>query len=206
VKKLGLTFAYGFMLFEPATTFDSVRRNVDFLRSIIGDGSAALTFCKMLPYGGTPIREQLAAEGRLCGDVVSPDYTFLDRRINAYHQRLDRALRWWSDGRGLGAQLHHALHETDVLERLFPSMAGTPEYRTWIRELTSRANAAVLDAVYESSEEWERNGRLGLDARGLADRGGIFRAEMLDGRNRFIAAHERELVKALDTYEMPSPV
>ena len=41
LKEIGIMFEFGFMLFDPSTTFESVRENVSFLRSIVGDGSAA---------------------------------------------------------------------------------------------------------------------------------------------------------------------
>jgi hypothetical protein len=56
--------------------------NLRFLRKMVGDGSAGATFSRMLPYGGTPIRDQLQKEGRLRGDITRPDYVFLDPRIN----------------------------------------------------------------------------------------------------------------------------
>jgi anaerobic magnesium-protoporphyrin IX monomethyl ester cyclase len=43
------------LLLTPSSTFESVRANVSFLRQIVGDGSNAALFCRMLPYGGTPI-------------------------------------------------------------------------------------------------------------------------------------------------------
>ena len=92
LKELGLAFSYGFMLFDPSSTFESVRQNIGFLRRIVGDGSAGALFCRMLPYGGTPIRDQLAREGRLRGDVTHPDYDFLDLRLNDYHRLLDAAV------------------------------------------------------------------------------------------------------------------
>ena len=54
LKEPGFDFSYGFMLFDPSSTFESVRENLNFLRQIVGDGSAAATFSRMLPYGGTP--------------------------------------------------------------------------------------------------------------------------------------------------------
>jgi anaerobic magnesium-protoporphyrin IX monomethyl ester cyclase len=81
LKELGIAFSYGFMLFDPSSTFESVRQNVGFLRQIVGDGSAAALFCRMLPYGGTPIRDQLQLEGRLRGNVTHPDYDFLASAI-----------------------------------------------------------------------------------------------------------------------------
>jgi anaerobic magnesium-protoporphyrin IX monomethyl ester cyclase len=53
LKELGLTFQYGFMLFEPSTTFESVRENMKFLRKIVGDGSTSAGFARMIPYDGT---------------------------------------------------------------------------------------------------------------------------------------------------------
>ena len=74
LKQLGILVSYGFMLFDPSSTFESVRRNVGFLRQIVGDGRAAAVFSRMLPYGGTPIRTLLQKEGRLRGDLTHPDY------------------------------------------------------------------------------------------------------------------------------------
>ena len=40
LKELGIVFSYGFMLFDPSSTFESVRENIGFLREIVGDGTA----------------------------------------------------------------------------------------------------------------------------------------------------------------------
>ena len=62
-------------------------------------------FCRMLPYGGTPIRDQLAKEGRLRGDLTHPDYDFLDLRLNEYHRLLTRAVRPWIHKQGLAYEI-----------------------------------------------------------------------------------------------------
>ena len=68
LKSLGIRFEFGFMLLDPSSTFASVRANVGFLRDIVGDGSASAQFCKMLPYDGTPIKDDAGrirpAQGR----------------------------------------------------------------------------------------------------------------------------------------------
>jgi radical SAM superfamily enzyme YgiQ (UPF0313 family) len=99
LMKLGIVFSYGFMLFDPSSTFQSVRENVGFLRQMVGDGSAPAVFSRMLPYGGTPIRDQLAKGGRLRGDLTHPDYDFLDPRLNEYYRLLSVAIRPWSTTR-----------------------------------------------------------------------------------------------------------
>src|SRR5690349_8573418 len=88
LKGLGLLFDFGFMLLDPSSTFESVRVNVAFLREIVGDGSAAAVFCRMIPYDGTPIKDELAAAGRLRGDVCNPDYDFLDPRLSDFYDAL----------------------------------------------------------------------------------------------------------------------
>src|SRR5262249_2606938 len=118
LKERDLLFSYGFMLFDPSSTFDSVRENLVFLRGIVGDGSAAATFCRMLPYGGTPIRDLLQAEGRLRGDVTHPDYDFLDLRLNDYYRKLHRAAQPWLDLGGLSHELNWAREEFEVANRL----------------------------------------------------------------------------------------
>ena len=55
LKMPGIMFEFGFMLFDPSTTFESVAENLAFLRTIVGDGAAAATFCRMIPYDGTPV-------------------------------------------------------------------------------------------------------------------------------------------------------
>ena len=62
------------MLLDPSSTFESVRENIGFLRTIVGDGCLPVTFCRMLPYNGTPIKDELVQSGRLRGDVNNPDY------------------------------------------------------------------------------------------------------------------------------------
>ena|ERR1051326_2315221 len=94
------------MLFDPSTTFESVEANLEFLRIVTGDGAAPATFCRMIPYDGTPIKDQLVQDGRLKGDICHPDYDFLVPRVDAFfhalnemvhvsgwiHRRTDRAV------------------------------------------------------------------------------------------------------------------
>lgn len=85
LKQLGLVFDFGFMLLDPSSTFESILENVAFLRRIVGDGYMAAEFCRMVPYDGTPIKEQLAQQGRLRGDVCNPDYDFRDPRLTDFY-------------------------------------------------------------------------------------------------------------------------
>ncbi len=95
IKQMDLAYSFGFMLFDPGSTFDSVSENLEFLEEICGDGSAPITFCKMLPYAETPIEQQLKEAGRLIGDDGCLDYCFADPALDRYHAFLSRCFRDW---------------------------------------------------------------------------------------------------------------
>ena len=86
LKKLGLSFDFGFMMVDPYSTFRSIRQNVTFLEEFIGDGWTVAPFCRMLPYAGTPIKRKLEAEGRLLGTAFEPDYKFLDPKLDLFYE------------------------------------------------------------------------------------------------------------------------
>lgn len=85
LKKLNIRYDFGFMLFHPATTFQSVLENLGFLVKICGDGSSPITFCKMLPYAETKIEHELRREGRLKGKPGFEDYSFLDASLDHFY-------------------------------------------------------------------------------------------------------------------------
>src|SRR5215213_1608058 len=85
LKELGLSFDFGFMLLDPYSTFGMVRNNIDFLDAFVGDGWAVASFCRMLPYAGTPLKTRLETEGRLLGTPFEPDYRFLDPKLDLFY-------------------------------------------------------------------------------------------------------------------------
>jgi radical SAM superfamily enzyme YgiQ (UPF0313 family) len=141
LKDLGLMYGYGFMLFDPGSTFESVRANIRFLRGILGDGSAAAVFCKMLPYAGTPIEKELIRTGRLRGNVAQPDYGFLDPALGELCEKLNAALAPWIHGQDAVANdLTTAWHEVAVIKRLFTGMTGLEEYAAFLHAITQKSN------------------------------------------------------------------
>lgn len=169
LKQLGIAWNYGFMLFDPSSTFASIRENAAFLREIVGDGSTAAVFSRMLPYGGTPIRQTLEREGRLRGDLTHPDYVFLDPRINDYHRRLTIAVRPWIHNRGLSYSLANSVDELETIARLAPAAVGCGEYRSALRALTAESNERLLQLVERSSLAFERGDVGPLDPAPVAD-------------------------------------
>jgi radical SAM superfamily enzyme YgiQ (UPF0313 family) len=203
LKEVGLIGEYGFMMFDPSTTFEGIQDNVVFLRMIVGDGSGGATFCRMLPYGGTPIRQRLMAEGRLKGGVTRPDYDFLDRRVNAYHEHLDGMVGPWIHGGGVSHTINWAWNEASVIERLIGPLPGMADYQQALARLAMRSNDQLLSLVERSARlsagddyTWFQPEQAVSDCRTIT--GALLRL-----RNDFIADQQ---VSILDAFVRSTPM
>ena len=201
LKEIGLRFEFGFMLLDPSSTFASVRENIAFLRQIVGDGCAPATFCKMLPYDGTPIKDTLEAAGRLKGDVCAPDYDFLDPRLDAFYDTLAGVMEvtgWVHGPRALTMQLEWAHTEVAVLRQLFPALAGVDAYEATLRRHTARSNEGLLAVVEAIADVHETGAGRIPDATALrATCEDTMRAVVAD-RDAFITRHQPTLRRALE--------
>jgi anaerobic magnesium-protoporphyrin IX monomethyl ester cyclase len=201
LKDLGIRFEYGFMLLDPSSTFASVRTNVEFLRQIIGDGCAAATFCKMLPYDGTPIKDALAASGRLKGDVCAPDYDFLDPKLDAFYADLAQVVEvtgWVHGPQALTLQLGWAHTEVAVIRKLFPRLPDTDAYDATLRRRTAESNAALLRVVEQLADFHEAGVGRRPDPQQLRRLCAQTLETVVNERNAFITRHQRVLLDALD--------
>ena len=206
LKDLGLCFSYGFMLFDPSSTFESVRQNVAFLREIVGDGYAAATFCRMLPYGGTPIRDRLEQEGRLRGDLTHPDYEFLDLRLNEYYSLLKEAARPWIHDRGLSHEFNWAWEELATIERLVAEARGVEAYREVLTSLTAKANEDLFALVEESSAAFERGDRGPLSPAATRTACEAAHDRLVAARDGFIGENVDALLGEIDRAAIAGPV
>ena len=206
LKELELNVSYGFMLFDPSSTFESVRENLTFLRNVTGDGRAAAVFSRMLPYGGTPIRDALKAEGRLRGDLTRPDYDFLDLRLNEFYDLLMPTVRPWIYRQGFTYQLDYAWDEFTTVSRLARGLQGADEYRDALQSLTKEANASLFHHVEKCLDGFENGDRSQLTvgpARAHCE-AGVKR--LLELRNRFIARNLDVLVDEVSNDCKSGPV
>ena len=73
------------MLLEPYSQLNNVRNNIDFLETFVGDGWTVASFCRMLPYAGTPVKAKLEQEQRLLGTPFEPDYRFQDPKLDIFY-------------------------------------------------------------------------------------------------------------------------
>jgi anaerobic magnesium-protoporphyrin IX monomethyl ester cyclase len=200
LKQIGLIFEFGFMLLDPSSTFESVRKNVDFLRAIVGDGSAGASFGRMVPYDGTPIKDDLERAGRLRGDVCRPDYDFLDPRLTCFYEEILRIVNvtgWTHDCDALSPQLTFAWNEVAIIELLFPRVPGLGAYRAGIREITRDSNDILLRVIEDTSYVYS-DGRPRLwSAQELRLRCEHFLSQLLNHRNSFILRNQDLLLETL---------
>ena len=164
LKDLGVRYDFGFMLFDPSSTFATVRENVRFLREICLDGSATASFGKTLPYAGTDLERQMRREGRLSGDVSTPNYRFSEDRVEAWFGYLCEVFCPWVDGdQCLQAQLRWSLFESEVLMRFHGKIPGIRKYVDVLAYLVHWYNTIFCNIVEDSAEIFEREGGYGSD-------------------------------------------
>ncbi len=148
LKRLRIEYDFGFMLFDPHSTLDSVDANLDFLERLCADGSSSITYCKMLPYAGTRIEAELRATGRLRGDPASRDYSFNNPDVEALSTWFARVFSDWIGSHGGVLNLSRwARYTTAVLCRSDGPLGESEALRERCSELVSRSNLLFLHAA-----------------------------------------------------------
>jgi hypothetical protein len=143
LKSLDLSFDFGFMLLTPYSTFETLRNNIDFLETFVGDGWSVASFCRMLPYAGTPIRAKLEAEGRLLGTPFEPDYRFLDPKLDIFYDwMLETFYQRNFTNTGLCHILRSLLFEAHLNLSEYRNLDSV--YRAYIHHLTAVCNGIAF--------------------------------------------------------------
>jgi hypothetical protein len=71
LREAGLFACFNLLVFDPDTQVDGLLENLDFMEQHADFPS---NFCRTELYAGTPLLQRMAAEGRLQGDYLRPDY------------------------------------------------------------------------------------------------------------------------------------
>jgi radical SAM superfamily enzyme YgiQ (UPF0313 family) len=145
LRKLELSFDFGFMLLEPWSTPDTVFNNLQFLREFTSDGACSAGFCRTLPYAGTPIEERLIAEGRLTERDFNADYNFLDPCLDQFY---DWSLHTFAErnfsARGTANLLRLLLYESHLN---LPQTPVDGVFRDRVRALTAISNNLLVETT-----------------------------------------------------------
>jgi anaerobic magnesium-protoporphyrin IX monomethyl ester cyclase len=147
LSKVGMSYEFGFMLFDPDTTMTSMMENISFLKEIGKDGKVVAHFTKMFPYAGTPIARRLKKEGRLKGDIASPDYAYADPRLDLLQSFFSQVFHFRNfHVNGLVNLLQLAKFDTAVLAK-FSDRQDTPQYKQAVQDLTRQCNESALETM-----------------------------------------------------------
>jgi hypothetical protein len=97
LKKLKIGFDYGFMLFQPSTTFRSLNENLIFLSQVCGDGYTPVTFLRLIPLYETKVEKELKESGRLIQSDDGGDYKFQEDSMNSYYHFIISCIYEWQN-------------------------------------------------------------------------------------------------------------
>ena len=150
LKKLEIGFDYGFMLFQPSSTYRSINDNLDFLREICSDGFSPVTFLKMMPYCATPIEKELRDEGRLKGKPGFLDYDFPDESLNHYFKFTEECfIEWLLDSDGFVNLSKWARNCIAVYSHYFGYTDPVSLISKDLKSIVSDGNLFILDTLKE---------------------------------------------------------
>ena len=81
-RSLDLFVCFNILMFDPDTTLDSVRKNLDFITYA---ADSPFNFGRVELYAGTPLLARMQAEGRCSGDYLQWDYRLRDLDIQRFY-------------------------------------------------------------------------------------------------------------------------
>jgi anaerobic magnesium-protoporphyrin IX monomethyl ester cyclase len=158
LKRLNIRYDYGFMLFQPDTTFESMKLNLDFLSFLSSGGYSTVTFLKMMPYYETKLEKDLIREGRLkfVPENGLRDYDFFEESMNDYYGFITDCFKEWlryTDG--FENTSNWALNYFSVYLEFFNTLPEGKKLYTKVRRAIGEGNGYILKMMKELSSVFE---------------------------------------------------
>ena len=148
LKKLDIGFDYGFMLFQPSSTFISVYKNLDFLKQLCADGRAPVKFLKLIPFFGTKVERNLATEGRLKGKPGFLNYDFLDNSLDRYYEVVyEYLMEWINHSEGMVNISEWARNYLSVFSHFYRMNPRVEAIANNVRKSVADSNLFLLDTM-----------------------------------------------------------
>ncbi|MBI5303850.1 MAG: cobalamin B12-binding domain-containing protein [Chloroflexi bacterium] len=149
LQRVGMLADFGMIFFDPESTVEDVRANLDFFHAMAGEGQAPLSFGRMEVYAGTPMLAQLQRAGRLTGDYMAWTYTMADPRVELLFRMMYATMRQRHyDGNGVGKQCSLACYEQMMYEFGRQGRAD-PGLGARLRDMVARVNNHSLAMLEE---------------------------------------------------------
>lgn len=156
LRNLELDFDFGFMLFQPETTFGSLRENLRYLELICRDGYTPITFLKIMPYFDTRVEKELREQGRLTGNPGSLDYNFRTESLDACWAAVGECFAEWLWGRrGVVNLARWVRNYLAVGDFFLGSCSVIDEYRKFYRDTLARVNHFLTGSMTELFDYYE---------------------------------------------------
>lgn len=154
LRTLGINCDYGFMLFDPMSTAESVRGNVDFLERLSADGFTAVTACRTIPYAATAIEQMLEEAGRLEVRGEEENYHFLDPAMDDLYEWFVDTFDQWIQGTGRGVLplCRAAKYCIAVFRRFCSPNSRIDELDRETTEITAAANRVFTTSMRDALE------------------------------------------------------
>jgi radical SAM superfamily enzyme YgiQ (UPF0313 family) len=182
LKDLHIAWDYGFILFDPLTTYETLLQNLDFLESICADGSTPLlTGGKLIPYAETRIERLLAQENRLSGRGEWQDYHFLDPTLDRLYSFFVDVLSDWLEGRSGVLNRSWLLRcYLDICKKYLP---GVPiaDLQAQSVQLIAGSNEFLLNEIRKMAALFAR----GLEGTQALQETACLRREIREGHERY---------------------
>ncbi len=151
LKKHRLNINFGFLLFQPSSTFGSIADNLGFLRQICSDGYTPVTFLKLMPYYETQVEKELQKEGRLKISNGIRDYDFQEEWLNDYYNFTAVSfMKWLRYPEGLECTSHWTRNHFSVYLHFY-DFFNNNVLRLFSRfnRIISESNIYLLDTMNE---------------------------------------------------------
>jgi radical SAM superfamily enzyme YgiQ (UPF0313 family) len=150
LKELEIGFDYGFMLFQPDTTFNSFNQNLSFLKILCGDGYTPLSFLKLLPLYETKVEKDLMKRGRLKININGSDYDFPEQSMNDYYNYVMSCLHECLTGKnGFLNVAQCSISNLEVYFHFFNTTSESKIYHKCIHEIIAEFNMFLLNTLKE---------------------------------------------------------
>ncbi len=152
LRRLDMLADFGLIFFDPESTAEDVRANLDFFHEMAGAGEAPLSFGRLELYAGTPILERLQREGRVAGNGIAWNYTIPDPRVELLFRLMIATMRRrLYTNEGVARQCSVACYE-EMMYRYILADQADPALSQELRGIVARVNnhsLAMMEGMFD---------------------------------------------------------